>query len=300
MNSFFLGANSKNGFYSLYGGFPGKPGAFLHILKGGPGTGKSTLLRRIAAAAEQRGLAVRRVLCSGDPDSLDGLFLPELGLAWADGTAPHALEPGLFGVTGDYLDLGRAMTRSFSSAEKEALLSLQEENRRQYKAAYQALADSAAAGWEAITPPSDPGEALEALPRRDRSPEIRRCFLGAVSCKGLLQLPLPEGYQILPASPAALRRAAEAAAARGWDTLRCPWPLDPAEPEWLLLPELKLALRVRRQPSEEAERSLQQAVQALRQAKAFHDEMEAVYRPHMDFAELNEEAERQIRKAFSE
>ena len=103
MKSYFLGANSRAGFFSLYDEFP-PDGAYLHIIKGGPGTGKSTLLKTIAAAAEARGLEVQRVLCSGDPDSLDGVYVPALGSAWADGTAPHVLEPRLFGVTGDYLN----------------------------------------------------------------------------------------------------------------------------------------------------------------------------------------------------
>ena len=59
MQDYFLGANSAEGFTSLYGGFPPGPGAFLHILKGGPGTGKSSMLRAIAAAANERGLVAR-------------------------------------------------------------------------------------------------------------------------------------------------------------------------------------------------------------------------------------------------
>ena len=203
----------------------------MYVLKGGPGTGKSTLLHKLAAAAEKRGLEVRRLLCSGDPDSLDGVLIPALGLAWADGTAPHVLEPRLFGVTGDYVDLGRYMTRPFSAGEKRELLALQEENSRQYKSAYQALADCAAAGWEAMTPPSDPGVAPEAMPARERKPSVRRCFLSAISCKGLLRLSPPEGFQILPSTPQGLLQAAADAARRGWDTLRCPWPLDPSQPE---------------------------------------------------------------------
>lgn len=299
MFSFFLGANSKNGFTSLYGGFP-PDHAFLHVLKGGPGTGKSTLLRKLAAAAERRGLEVRRLLCSGDPDSLDGVLVPALGRAWADGTAPHVLEPRLFGVTGDYVDLGRYLSRPFSAGEKAGLLQLQEENRRCYQAAYGALADCAAAPWHMIEPAAEPENASAVLPQRDREPTVRRCFLSAISCKGLLQLSPPEGFQILSASPQGLLRAAADAARLGWDTLRCPWPLDPSQPEWLLLPEAKLAYQVRRRPSGEAEALLDRAVEQLRQAKALHDEMEAKYRPHMDFAGLDREAERQIAVAFPE
>ena len=63
MHTFFLGANTGKGFFSLYDRFPPE-GAFLHVIKGGPGTGKSSLMRRIGQAAEARGLAVQRVLCS--------------------------------------------------------------------------------------------------------------------------------------------------------------------------------------------------------------------------------------------
>ena len=46
--TYFLGANSKNGFYSLYDElFAGE--YRLHIIKGGPGTGKSSFMRKIGA-----------------------------------------------------------------------------------------------------------------------------------------------------------------------------------------------------------------------------------------------------------
>ena len=104
--SYFLGANSRSGFYSLYSGFPPGEDSFLHIIKGGPGNGKSRFMRRIAAAAESQGLDVEYVLCSGDPDSLDGVYIPALRAAWCDGTAPHVTEPRIFGASGDYVNLG--------------------------------------------------------------------------------------------------------------------------------------------------------------------------------------------------
>ena len=76
-STYFLGANSAQGFYSLYGGFPPRSG-FLHIIKGGPGTGKSGFMRAIGSEAERRGMDVEYVLCSGDPDSLDGVYIPAL------------------------------------------------------------------------------------------------------------------------------------------------------------------------------------------------------------------------------
>ncbi len=74
---YFLGANSPTGFYSLYSQLlPPEQASAIYILKGGPGCGKSTLMRRVAALAQEAGEPVEYILCSGDPDSLDAILLP--------------------------------------------------------------------------------------------------------------------------------------------------------------------------------------------------------------------------------
>ena len=91
---YFLGANSPTGFYSLYDHLiPPEQARAIFILKGGPGCGKSTLMRKIAAWAEETGLETEYILCSGDPDSLDAVVLPSKGVAIVDGTAPHVVVP---------------------------------------------------------------------------------------------------------------------------------------------------------------------------------------------------------------
>ena len=91
---YFLGANAPDGFYSLYPELIDLERArAVYILKGGPGCGKSTLMRRVGERMEQAGLETEYILCSGDPDSLDGLVLPQLGVAIVDGTAPHGTAP---------------------------------------------------------------------------------------------------------------------------------------------------------------------------------------------------------------
>ena len=91
---FYLGANSPAGFYSLYDQLidPAQAADIL-ILKGGPGCGKSTLMKRVARQAEERGLDVEYIPCSGDPESLDAIVLPQKKAAIVDGTAPHVVEP---------------------------------------------------------------------------------------------------------------------------------------------------------------------------------------------------------------
>ena len=69
---YFLGGNTASGFVSFYGQFCRGPEDFLWVIKGGPGCGKSSFMKAIGKAAEQAGLDVEYVLCSGDPDSVDG------------------------------------------------------------------------------------------------------------------------------------------------------------------------------------------------------------------------------------
>lgn len=91
---FYLGANSPGGFYSLYDELLRPEEArSIYILKGGPGCGKSSLMRRVGAAMEEHGLDVEYIVCSGDPDSLDAVVIPTLKTALVDGTAPHGTAP---------------------------------------------------------------------------------------------------------------------------------------------------------------------------------------------------------------
>ena len=301
MESYFLGANTKTGFTSLYGYFP-PDDVYLHILKGGPGTGKSSMLKAIAKAAKERDLSVEQVLCSGDPDSLDGVYIPALGQAWADGTAPHVLEPKLLGVTGDYIDLSAYLMLPFSEAEKQELLQLQAQNRDCYRMAYDALADCAVMGGSrtAAQDDRDVRSLMNALsPKAERRP-ARRCFLSAISCKGALRLEQQlTDFITLPASPEGISAAAELAQERGYEAFLCPSPLDPEISEALILPEEKLYLKAQFLLTEEAIKVLRKAIEHLEQAKQIHDRMELLYRPHMNFRALSEYTDSMIQNLFS-
>ncbi|GAB6989991.1 hypothetical protein [Paenibacillus pini] len=63
------------------------------LVKGRPGSGKSTLFKKLAAAAETRGINTEIYHCGFDPNSLDMLIFPELSIAIFDSTAPHEYFP---------------------------------------------------------------------------------------------------------------------------------------------------------------------------------------------------------------
>ena len=90
VTNFFVGANSGEGFRNLFSEMVDIEDTYdFMVLKGGPGVGKNTFMREIGRAMEEAGTTVEYLWCSGDPDSLDGVVLPEIRCAVVDGTSPH-------------------------------------------------------------------------------------------------------------------------------------------------------------------------------------------------------------------
>ena len=105
-STLFAAANSGRGFVSFYDRIFGRDQITRrYIVKGGPGTGKSSFMRQIARYAEEQGMAVEYYRCSSDPDSLDGIVL-DGRIAMMDGTAPHTVEPELPGARDEIVNLG--------------------------------------------------------------------------------------------------------------------------------------------------------------------------------------------------
>ena len=76
---YFLGCNSREGFFTLFPQFTRPAAGWRCILiKGGPGTGKSTLMKKVVRTAAGRCHPVEEIHCSSDADSLDGAIFPEI------------------------------------------------------------------------------------------------------------------------------------------------------------------------------------------------------------------------------
>ena len=108
MHEYFPGANTPQGFFSYYQYIlPPEETNQKIILKGGPGTGKSSLMKKVAALLRAKGYKVNLLHCSSDPDSLDAIVAPSLGFCMLDGTAPHVVDPSTPGATDTILHLGQ-------------------------------------------------------------------------------------------------------------------------------------------------------------------------------------------------
>ncbi len=104
---YFLAANSAEGFFSEFPTcYDPYDGWRAYIIKGGPGTGKSSFMRQLLEKAEEKQIAAEVVFCTGDPDSLDAVILPTLKTVVMDGTAPHVVDPALPGVSDKILNFG--------------------------------------------------------------------------------------------------------------------------------------------------------------------------------------------------
>lgn len=130
----------ENGFPALFGEDSGVKR--LYVIKGGPGTGKSRLMKEVARRAESNGWLVARFLCSSDPQSLDGLWLiSQAGykVGFLDGTAPHAWEPTLPGAREDILNLGVFWDSAALAAERDNITRLNLRKSAAYRRAYRCL-----------------------------------------------------------------------------------------------------------------------------------------------------------------
>ena len=64
-----------------------------YFIKGRPGTGKSTFMKKLQKKAEENGYNCQVYYCSFDKNSLDMVLIPELSMCVFDSTAPHELFP---------------------------------------------------------------------------------------------------------------------------------------------------------------------------------------------------------------
>lgn len=128
-----------------------------YFIKGRPGTGKSTFLKKLARAALNRGYTVERYHCSLDPKSLDLVAVRELGFCLLDSTAPHEYFPSRSGD--EILDMYQlCVTPGTDEAYAAQLQNLQTAYKELVQTAVSCLkeAKGAADRFDAALPQPDP------------------------------------------------------------------------------------------------------------------------------------------------
>lgn len=262
---FFMGCNAPGGFHSLYGELqiPVR-GIRRWLIKGGPGTGKSSLMKQAAQAVQDREDLLERIHCSSDPDSLDGVLFHRGGASLVDATPPHVIEPGCPGAFESVINLLSCFNEDLLEQRLERITELQALNgeyhrkcRGLLKCADILLQDNARYVESCTDFEKIRTQALrfcrKELPPAGKPGRERNRLLTAVTnqgvvtyektpaalCKRLLLLRDEYG----PASAALLKTVRAEALARGQLVYSCWSPLAPeVRLEHLLLPEAGLGL----------------------------------------------------------
>lgn len=261
---YFAGGNTARGFYSLFESNLQNLQR-LFILKGGPGTGKSTLMKSIGKEWHERGYEVELIHCSSDAESLDAVIIPALGAGVVDGTAPHVIEPKAPGAVEEYVNLGEAWDSRALIGQKERILLINQKVGEAYTAAYGKFAEALRIHdqWERIYIAQMDFAQADQLTRRmmeqlfgdhqlAKRPVIKHRFLGAATPAGAVDFVpnLTEGlarrYFIKgragTGKSTLLKKIAAEAESRGFDAEIYHCGFDPNSLDMVIVRELEFAI----------------------------------------------------------
>lgn len=264
----FPGGNTAYGFYSFYDHIIGPDATRIFVIKGGPGVGKSTFMRKIGETLLEMGYDVEFHCCSSDNGSLDGVVIPAIGIALLDGTAPHIVDPKNPGAVDEIIHLGDHWNEEGLRAHKREILALNREIGRLFKRAYSYLS-AARLFLEEVrlfyreTMSFNTGafdrlslelihEIFEGKKRQTDSPKARHLFATAITPDGpvshldTLVRHLQKRYIVEgddgTGKTTLVRRVMDAALMRGFDVEAYHCALDPSRIEHLVIPGLNLAV----------------------------------------------------------
>ena len=134
LEKYFLAANSCQGFISFFeDAYSVNDDWRACIIKGGPGTGKSSFMRKIAAIGEKYGHSPILCPCSSDPDSLDAVIFEDKKIIIFDGTPPHTVEPKTFGICETIINLGEFLDSNKLMPQKREVLAANALNKHHHK-----------------------------------------------------------------------------------------------------------------------------------------------------------------------
>ncbi|MCL4464253.1 MAG: hypothetical protein M1552_03950 [Firmicutes bacterium] len=262
---FFAGGNTCRGFHSLFHYIPGPETSRVIILKGGPGTGKSTLMKQVGQQVREKGLFTELFYCSSDQHSLDGLSVPALGLVMLDGTAPHVIDPKIPGAYDEIINLGDCWDAAALRPFKEEIAALIRKNGEWFTQAYQYLQEAGivlekmryfmrqAMDYPALVQMTHRllSQLVGSLPPATANRQERHLFGGAITPGGLLNFyqsifhDIKRYYLLIgdhgSGKSTLLRQVNEAVAGAGHDTVVYHCAFDPERFDAVVIPSLQTA-----------------------------------------------------------
>ncbi|MEC1521974.1 PRK06851 family protein [Neobacillus niacini] len=264
IKNYYAGGNTARGFHNLYdSNLQGLERIF--ILKGGPGTGKSSLMKNIGNEWKEKGYAIEFLHCSSDNNSIDGVIIPALKVGIVDGTAPHVIEPKAPGAVEEYINLGAAWDAKALVGEKKNIQRLTNQISASFNLAYSTFKQALDVhdDWEKIYIENMDFEKADQLTNKliqsffgklkvNKQSDIRHRFLGAATPKGAVDF-VPnltediEKRYFIKGRPGSgkstmLKKLAAAAEERGIDAEVYHCGFDPNSLDMVIFRELGIAI----------------------------------------------------------
>ena len=254
----FLGGSSPTGFRTHFDEMINDTRYYTYIIKGGPGTGKSSLMKRLAEAFPDEDKEIYH--CSSDPDSLDAVVFLEHKVIFVDGTAPHCFDPEYPGAVQQILNLGEFWDARRLKKNKEGVMSATADYlqhharcRRYITALSEVMGDTSQIGRSALDEEKLDSFvnrlAKKVLPKKSSDEgKIQYRQLSAITPRGYHTY-IPEGYEtyllsdrLYAGSERFLRKLTDIACKKGYTISISVCTLYNTEKfEHILIPELKLA-----------------------------------------------------------
>ena len=259
----FLASNSMNGFQSYFEDFHDcENGWYTYIIKGGPGTGKSTAMKTVAKTLKEKGLDVIVGPCSSDPYSLDAVIVPEKKAVIFDGTAPHVVEPSFVGACDKIVNFGDAFDFKKLISSKEQIIQISNSISNTYKRIYRYTSVLGALKKDNLkfAKQTTDIEAAEKfafslikkyIPKNNGVGIEKGCFLSALTFKGYIAfadtvkhfadtvISVCDDFGFV--SDLIMQKVKTAAKNNGYDIYVCYNPLLPEKIDHIIIPYLKLA-----------------------------------------------------------
>ena len=136
----FPGGNTSEGFFSYYQYLLEKGTKRIFVIKGGPGVGKSTLMKKVGKKMLELGYDVEFHHCSSDNHSLDGIAVIPAGIVMVDGTAPHIIDPKYPGGLDEIINMGEYWNVEAMELNKTKIVATTNDVSRLFARAYRFLA----------------------------------------------------------------------------------------------------------------------------------------------------------------
>lgn len=262
----FPGGNTPRGFYSYYDYIlPQKSAERILILKGGPGVGKSTFMKKIGFEMHKTGYDVEFMHCSSDPNSLDGVVIPKIKTAIIDGTKPHIVDPKNPGAVDEIINLGVYWDEKGLRKNKEAIIKIGDEISENFTRAYRYLKaaslfydDMIQIYKEAVNMQQTNivaeklvNKLFDDIPLADVSGKVRKLFATAITPFGLknyLSSIISKNSVIIlkgqngTGTENILERIKASALIRGLDVECYYCPMSPEKLEHIIIPKINVAI----------------------------------------------------------